>query len=262
MLSTTEEEKTSPPPDTEIDGSEIITNPRNGCGITGVEIAPSSRSYCGWCDCVIEEGCPRICRQYPYQKSTRVEYMHPSCAFHYDDGSWQKEKNGFVAPGKIHICHAHARGCTTPFSVEKGAAIISMFSGKPPCERFLVSSTGCQPLHYCFSCVTKFVSHEPHAKLLEKHIGAKQMTAPVAWRNAGNLFTGLQRCWGMPPLPKDETQREEFLGVFRIGGGDPEDCAMKNHETLRSKIEQAVKLGQRRPVSGGEFSGKKRGRDD
>ena len=76
-------------------GSSGNQAPEVGRG--GVELAKSSRSFCGWCDTAIAIGTPRVRRAYLCEdrqggggRILREEYMHAACAFHYDDGTWVK----------------------------------------------------------------------------------------------------------------------------------------------------------------------------
>ena len=245
-------------------------------GLVYVELAGSANSYCGWCDTPIAADEPRVARSYSHASSQRVEFMHPQCAWHYDDGSWGTDASRRTCAGcsepyaKIVSCFSGAqparthpwdlerprqtgcRGgplspCAAPPELRRGltstnatrvptsATLASIApyeipvllpTGAPPCPRF-VPSSGCVPLHYCHSCVGAFV--EQHRPLLNGYVGAQQMAAPVAWRNAGTPFA-LRRGCGAPPLPRSETERVAFLDLFRANTDEAEADALARHE--------------------------------
>ena len=120
-------------------------------GLTNVEMAPSGNAYCGFCDTAIEERTPRVVRSYFNGPSARwqEDYLHAACAFHYNDSSWSSP----VASTCV--------GCTLP--LDKNDHVISIFSGPPPCPRFMPSES-CGALHYCYACCGAFLSQ--HRSLL------------------------------------------------------------------------------------------------
>ena len=199
-------------------------------GLTNVEMAPSGNAYCGFCDTAIEERTPRVVRSYFNGPSARwqEDYLHAACAFHYNDSSWSSP----VASTCV--------GCTLP--LDKNDHVISIFSGPPPCPRFMPSES-CGALHYCYACCGTFVSQ--HRSLLNGYLGADQQAAPVAWRNDGTPFELLRWC-GKPPLPKNGEQRRAFLDLFRANSNESEALALRRHEELRARIAEADRRGIRR----------------
>jgi len=200
-------------------------------GLVSVELAPSEESFCGWCDVAIASGTPRVARRYYHGPSERyrVEHMHASCTFHHDDNAW-------VCEGATKTCAGCAR------SLVSKQCVASLFSGPPPCARF-VPSMGCKPVFYCYECVAGFVG--AHRSLLDGYVGAEQMAAPVAWRHGGTPFA-LRRWQGDPPLPKKAEDRISFLNLFRSSSEELEQAALARHETLRLAIAEAERSNVRR----------------
>ena len=206
-------------------------------GLIGVELTITSISFCGWCDTEIARHTPRVVRRYYVGEKTQDEFMHASCAFHFDDGSWLRHG------GRVH---SDCAGCAAHIDIDQPRAV-SLFSHKPPKPRW-TPAAGCRPLSFCFPCVRSFV--ERHGGLLDGYVSAQQMAAPVAWRHAKThspFNPAVGQCEGEPPLPKDAAGRERFLGLFRgIGSAENEEIAVERHEALRGRIAQQQRAGTRR----------------
>ena len=194
-------------------------------GLIGVELTITSISFCGWCDTAIARHTPRVVRRYYVGEKTQDEFMHASCAFHFDDGSWLRHG------GRVH---SDCAGCAAHIDIDQPRAV-SLFSHKPPKPRW-TPAAGCRPLSFCFPCVRSFV--ERHGGLLDGYVSAQQMAAPVAWRHAKThspFNPAVGQCEGEPcqrtpravsassasfaESARQRTRRSPSSGTRRCAGG-------------------------------------------
>jgi hypothetical protein len=199
--------------------------------LSRVELDPSGRAHCAWCDTLIEKGTPRVVRAFYHAPGAfsrdngaavgynsgglQDEFMHAQCAFQYDNNP----------KGQLAAC---VGGCGQQFLPL--IRILSRF-GKPGARCTPAVSS---PLYYCMPCAKAFLQR--HRSLLLGHVGVDQCSANVAWRSAGP-FGGSKG--GPPPLPKDRTLRETFRECFRFDppqDADDEQRALRRHEALQAAI--------------------------
>ena len=123
-------------------------------GLTNVEMAPSGNAYCGFCDTAIEERTPRVVRSYFNGPSARwQEDCTPPALVRFSSQRLLMK----LSCGVTSTCV----GCNLP--LDKNDHVISIFSGPPPCPRFMPSES-CGALHYCYACCGAFLSQ--HRSLL------------------------------------------------------------------------------------------------
>ena len=117
-------------------------------GLTNVEMAPSGNAYCGFCDTAIEERTPRVVRSYFNGPSARwQEDCTPPALVRFSSQRLLMK----LSCGVTSTCV----GCNLP--LDKNDHVISIFSGPPPCPRFMPSES-CGALHYCYACCGAFLS--------------------------------------------------------------------------------------------------------
>jgi hypothetical protein len=209
-------------------------------GLTRVELDPSGRAHCAWCDTLIAKGSPRVARAFyhapgHYSRDNGAatgynpgglqdEYMHVQCTFQYD-------ANPKGQPAKCAGCGS---------KIEPPLRVLSRF-GKPGAR--CTPSTSA-PLYYCFKCTHDFVQR--HRELLVGWLGAEQSEAEVAWRSAGPFASSGDG--GPPALPKGKVLRAEFLGCFHFDPPQSEEdkaTACSRHHGLQHLISEALKKDRR-----------------
>ena len=200
-----------------------------------VELALSGKAHCAWCDTLIGKGSPRVTRAFyhaecDYSRNNGAatghnpgglqdEYMHAQCAFQYDSNP----------RGRPAAC---AGGCNQRVSPPR--RLLTRF-GKPGARCTAAVSA---PLYYCFPCATAFT------QLLVGHLGVRQAESKVAWVSGG-LFVSPADCssGGPPPLPKDKTLRQAYVGCFRFDppqSAEEEQSACNRHAALQCVIGAAL----------------------
>uniref|UniRef100_A0A7S3RET6 PARP-type domain-containing protein n=1 Tax=Emiliania huxleyi TaxID=2903 RepID=A0A7S3RET6_EMIHU len=214
--------------------------------LTRVELDPSGKAHCAWCDTAIEKDSPRVVRLFfhapgSYSRNNgastgenpggwQEHFMHPQCTFQFDDNSKGKD--------------AKCVGCGQ--DVKPRERVLSRFGHKD--ARCKPSSSA--PLYYCFDCCAGFLRSDP--ALLVGHVGVRQAEADVAWRS--RLFPVAGTRGGPPPLPRDLAVRQAFLSCFRFGDSEDaaaEASAVARHIELQRTIAAALTADRKRKSPGG-----------
>jgi hypothetical protein len=146
-------------------------------GITGVELSPTDKSHCYWCDTRITKQQARVMWSGHHAAGSfnrnngetageneggyMTEFAHAGCAFRFAPTVSVRDKRA-----KCTMCHE---------ACEPGKRAMSRMG--MPHARCTPSNTA--PLHICFICLRVFV--QKHTRVLRGFLSPQQMAAEVAW---------------------------------------------------------------------------------